>query len=150
MKKIFVRIVFWAMLGLMPVMASCQGLVDAVLGTEDQPTAQPSHISGISLTGEQIKDGELKINAGLQLKLIATIIPADTQETVINWTSSDNSVVSISPEGLLTAVKAGTAEVKVTSSIDSSIYASVTVYVLDGSLNLSEEPVDQSRADARG
>ena len=84
------------------------------------------------------------------LQLTATIIPSDTQETDVNWTSSDASVVSVSSTGQITALKPGTAVVTVTSSIDTSKYASVTVFVLDGSLDISDDPVDQSKADARG
>lgn len=150
MKKIISKIVFVAVIGLTPVMTSCQGLVDAVLGTEDQPTTTPVHISGISISGEGIVDGELKINGGLTLQLTATVSPADTQETEVKWTSSDDAVVTVSSEGLITAVKAGTAVVKVTSSVDATKYASVTVYVSEGALKMNDEPVDQSQADSRG
>ena len=144
MKKIFRIFVIVVMMGFVPVMTSCQGLVDAIVGTEDNPSTTPtaSHITGITLSGEGIVNGELKINKSL--------MPSDTQETDVNWTSSDASVVSVSTTGQITALKPGTAVVTVTSSIDTSKYASVTVFVLDGSLDINEDPVDQSKADARG
>ena len=152
MKKIFRIFVIVVMMGFVPVMTSCQGLVDAIVGTEDNPSTTPtaSHITGITLSGEGIVNGELKINKSLMLQLTVTIIPSDTQETDVNWTSSDASVVSVSTTGQITALKPGTAVVTVTSSIDTSKYASVTVFVLDGSLDISDDPVDQSKADARG
>lgn len=152
MKKIFRIILIVVMLGFVPVMTSCQGLIDAIVGTEDNPSTTPtvSHITGITLSGEGIVNGELKINKGLMLQLIATIIPSDTQETDIYWSSSDASVVSVSTTGQITALNPGTAVVTVTSSIDTSKKASVTVFVLDGSLNVNDDPVDQSTADTRG
>ena len=152
MKKIFRMFVIVVMLGFVPVMTSCQGLIDAIVGTEDNPSTTPtvSHITGIKLSGEGIVNGELKINKGLMLQLTATIIPSDTQETDVYWSSSDASVVSVSTTGQITALKPGTAVVTVTSSIDTSKKASVTVFVLDGSLNVNDDPVDQSTADTRG
>ena len=152
MKKLFIMFVIVVMLGFVPVMTSCQGLIDAVVGTEDNPSTTPtvSHITGITLSGEGIVNGELKINKGLMLQLIATIIPSDTQETDIYWSSSDASVVSVSTTGQITALKPGTAVVTVTSSIDTTKKASVTVFVLDGSLNVNDDPVDESTADTRG
>ena len=152
MKKIFRMFAIVVMMGFVPVMTSCQGFIDAVLGTEDNPSTTPtvSHITGITLSGEGIVNGELKLNKGLKLQLTATIIPSDTQETDIYWSSSDASVVSISTTGEIAALKPGTAVVTVTSSIDTSKNASVTVFVLDGSLNMSDDPVDQSTADTRG
>lgn len=152
MKKIFRMFVIVVMLGFVPVMTSCQGLIDAIVGTEDNPSTTPtvSHITGITLSGEGIVNGELKINKGLMLQLIATIIPSDTQETDIYWSSSDASVVSVSTTGQITTLKPGTAVVTVTSSIDTTKKASVTVFVLDGSLNVNDDPVDQSTADTRG
>lgn len=152
MKKIFRIILIVVMLGFVPVITSCQGLIDAIVGTEDNPSTTPtvSHITGITLSGEGIVNGELKINKGLMLQLTATIIPSDTQETDIYWSSSDASVVSVSTTGQITALKPGTAVVTVTSSIDTTKKASVTVFVLDGSLNVNDDPVDQSTADTRG
>ena len=77
-------------------------------------------------------------------------VSSDTQETDVYWSSSDVSVVSVSTTGQITALKPGTAVVTVTSSIDTSKKASVTVFVLDGSLNVNDDPVDQSVADTRG
>ena len=56
MKKIFRMFVIVVMLGFVPVMTSCQGLIDAIVGTEDNPSTTPtvSHITGITLSGEGI------------------------------------------------------------------------------------------------
>ena len=152
MKKIFRMFVIVVMMGFVPVMTSCQGFIDAIVGTEDNPTTTPtvSHITGITLSGEGIVNGELMINKGLMQQLTATIIPSDTQETDVYWTSSDANVVSVSATGQITALKPGTAVVTVTSSIDTSKKASVTVLVQDGSLNINDDPVDQSMAETRG
>lgn len=152
MKKIISMIVFFAVVGIMPVMTSCQGLVDAVLGTDDNPSTTPtvSHISGISITADGIENGELKINAGLKQQLTATITPPETQETSVNWKSSDESVLTVTTTGEISAIKDGTAIVTVTSAVDATKSATLTVLIIDNKLNINNEPIDQMNSDARG
>ena len=137
MKKIFRIFVIVVMMGFVPVMTSCQGLVDAIVGTEDNPSTTQSvvHISGITIIGEGIVNGELSLKVGDNLQLATTITPTETTETEVIWKSSDESIITVSSTGLLTAVKAGTATITVTSAIDASISASVIVIV-------SESPVE--------
>ena len=151
MKKIINKFAFLAMMALVPALTSCQGLIDAIVGNEDSPSSTPTvvHISGISISGDDIVDGVITINKGLKSQLTANITPSDTEETSVNWKSSDESVVKVSSTGQITAVKAGTATVTVTSAIDTTISASVLVIVEDGELNMSDDPVDQSTADSR-
>ncbi len=155
MIKIIKKFAFLAIMALVPALTSCQGLIDAVVGSDDNPssgnTSTAVHISGISISGDGIVNGELKINVGLKSQLTTTITPSETDETSVNWKSSDESVLKVSSTGEITAIKAGTATVTVTSAIDATIYATLIVQVTveDGKLDLSDDPVDQSQAHSR-
>ena len=53
-------------------------------------------------------DESIEIKRGVTKELTATINPTDTTEdTTITWTSSDNDIASISPDGIVTALKTG-------------------------------------------
>jgi uncharacterized protein YjdB len=152
MKKIFKSFVMLVMMGFVPVMTSCQGLIDAIIGSEDTPSSTTPtvvHITGVSISGAGIQNGTATISVGSTLQLTATVTPSNTSETALNWTSSDTSVLTVSDSGLLTALKAGTVTVKVTSAIDAQVWAQITVNVEDGSINVNTNPVDQSHADTR-
>ena len=55
------------------------------------------------------------ITRGETLQLHATVIPAAAYGTVLTWTSSDENIATVSENGLVTAVSAGTATITVSS-----------------------------------
>lgn len=55
--------------------------------------------------------------------------PAEVAEDYINWTSSDESVATVSSLGEVTAVLPGTATITATSTLDNTVSASATVTV---------------------
>lgn len=57
--------------------------------------------------GIQISQRELEINVGETLQMIAQTLPLEKSDGRITWESEDNTVVSISNDGVLTAKKAG-------------------------------------------
>ena len=86
----------------------------------------------LTITPVQIPATEITLNAtsqklltGKTVTLTATVAPADTTDTVV-WTSSDESVATVSAEGVVTGVKAGTAVITVTAG---NVKAECTVTV---------------------
>ena len=71
-------------------------------------------------------EGDFTLNVGESKQLSYTLTPADA-ETQLTWTSDNENVVSINPDGTVTAVAPGSATITVTS--DNGISASVTVSV---------------------
>ena len=70
------------------------------------------------------------------LQLTATISPADATEKRVKWSSSNDSVATVTADGLVTAVGDGTAEITVTT-VDKGYCASCTVKVtLEQAVNL--------------
>ena len=157
MKKIFEKFAIVVMMGLVPVMTSCQGLVDAVFGEVDQPSSSVTptiiHIDGITITGYTADAGATAtttVEIGTKVQLSVVISPENTSELDITWKSNDESVVKVYSDGLIEAVGIGEAVITVTSKIDTSVSATLTVKVKDASLNINNNAIDQSHADARG
>lgn len=75
---------------------------------KDEP--KPPSLSGITL----IKD-TLKINVGDTRSINLTLTPANFDKTALVWHSSDNTIVSVDNNGLLTAISEGEAIITVTN-----------------------------------
>ena len=75
----------------------------------DTPTPEV-HVTGVTLN----KTAE-ELAIGGTLQLIATIEPSDATEKAVTWESSDPTVATVSATGLVTAVKAGSTTITVTT-----------------------------------
>ena len=89
----------------------------------------------------------LTLKVGEEYPLKETVTPVDTSAPAsypgVTWKSSDISVATVNSEGLITAKKAGTATITVTSSRDSSKKATCTLTVIAaGGGNGSSEGVE--------
>ncbi|MBQ4346084.1 MAG: D-alanyl-D-alanine carboxypeptidase family protein [Oscillospiraceae bacterium] len=86
----------------------------------------PGSVTGIELTfyAVSLKVGENKMP-------IVTMSPADATDKSEQWTSSDESVATVNWLGDITAVGPGVCIVRVTSVNNPSVYAEVTVTVMD-------------------
>ena len=94
------------------------------------------HIESIALPKDvQMSRGETKV-------LPVTVLPEDTDDTpVFQWSSSDPQVASVDKEtGMITAKKAGEAEITVTNVSGVEVFAKTTVTVAEK--NLTEEMMD--------
>lgn len=108
-----------------------------------------AHIKSLAITGEGIADGKVALKVGSTLQLAAELTPAETDETGVTWSTSDAETVSVSTSGLITAVKPGKAEVKVTSTANSKVSATLKVTVEDDFIDISDTTVDPGSAQAR-
>lgn len=80
----------------------------------------------------------VSLRAGEEVVLTATVSPADATDRTVTWSSSDESVGSVS-DGVFTAKKAGTATVTATSG---EISATCTVAVFEPVPTVPAEAVD--------
>ena len=70
----------------------------------------------VAVTGVAINESNVKVKVGATTKLTATITPADATITGITWESSDPTVATVDRvTGIVTGVKAGTANITVTT-----------------------------------
>ena len=111
----------WLLLLMMTVgMTSCQGLVDAVFGTEDHPVQ-----SGSTTPDIQIDNATLTLSVGQTASRPATAKSADIQLT---YASSTPAVATVSQTGKVTAFSAGETTVTVSApQISKSVSFKVVV-----------------------
>ncbi len=82
----------------------------------------------VSVSDVTIQPSILNILEGRTWQLVATISPPDAVEKSVSWSSSDESIATVTSEGLLTGVSLGTAEITVTAE-DGGLTASVAVTI---------------------
>ena len=83
----------------------------------------------IPVTGVSLDKTEAALSQGDTLKLTATITPADADNKNVIWTSSDEKVATVTADGVITAVSAGTVTITVKTE-DGNFTASCTVTVV--------------------
>lgn len=91
------------------------------------------HVSGVTLDQASLtmKDGETS-------KLIATVTPSNADNQNVSWNSDNTAVATVAADGTVTTVKAGTANITVTTE-DGGKTASCTIIVIcDHSLTKTE------------
>ena len=84
-------------------------------------------VTSVSVSGDGVKDGKLKLESGASAQLTATVSPSNATDRKVSWTSSDSSVANVMGTGVVTAgSKAGRATVTATAG---GVSASVEVTV---------------------
>lgn len=82
----------------------------------------------VGLTGINIKEVG-KVGTGLKVKTRTTFVPANTTETGLVWTSSDESIATVDEMGVITGVAPGTVKITATSETSKNVSKSINVTV---------------------
>lgn len=102
---------------------------DGVMQVIDAPLYKNGQPVDKDLQSIQIDREKLDLFEGGTETLSCIFTPSDATDKQITWTSSNESVATVTAEGVVTAVKAGTATITATSVANPSIAASITVTV---------------------
>ena len=82
-------------------------------------------------------NGALKLSVGNEVTIPYTAFPENAEDTSVVWSTTDSgSVLTVTADGVITAVGEGTAEVTVTSQAVPEVTASFTVEVADAEASL--------------
>lgn len=76
-----------------------------------------------------LASSSLTLELGDTYTLFAVVTPLNAPDRSITWTSSDSNVASVSDEGVVTAVNAGTATITVTANDGSGVKAECVIIV---------------------
>lgn len=89
----------------------------------------------------ELQMSEVTVAKGDTLHFSATVYPEDANNTAVNWTSSDPSVLTVDKEGVVTAVGGGHATITATAADGSDVSASceVTVVILVEEIKLGSK-----------
>lgn len=71
------------------------------------------------VSGVQLDKVELSMELNATAKLEATVLPANAENKLVSWASSNEAVVSVEQDGTITAVGYGTATITVTTAQNS-------------------------------
>lgn len=72
---------------------------------------------------------ELTVDVGRTGVMKATVLPADTNDKKVTWTSSDEKIAKVNAQGRVTGVKVGECEIICTSKTSGKVQAKATVHV---------------------
>ena len=107
-------------------------------------------ISSLEIKADGLDNGKMTLVVGESVQLSSVIYPANASDVRVTWKSGDENVLTVSETGLVAAVNSGTTTVTLQSVANPEIKATVVVLVIDGTIDVNNEPVDQSLAEARG
>lgn len=82
----------------------------------------------VYVTGASLNTANLSLNINATSRLTATVAPANATNQAVSWTSSNNTVATVSNTDLITAKSRGTATITVTT-VDGNRTATCTVTV---------------------
>lgn len=82
-------------------------------------------------TAIQLSQSTMALETGATGKLTYSLLPANTSETGVTWSSSNKKVATVAADGTVTAKGAGEATITVKSTADTSVKATCKVTVTD-------------------
>lgn len=88
-------------------------------------------VENIPISNISLDVSTLALKTGEEHQFIPTVEPENALDRTVTWTSSDETIVAVNENGLVTAKSAGTAVITATSNYDKSISISCTVTVTD-------------------
>lgn len=83
-----------------------------------------------SISARNVTTGELTLASGKKLQLDIQVYPKNAKNKEVKFKSSNSKVVSVNSKGVLTAKKAGTAEITVKSKASSKVTETIEVTVV--------------------
>ncbi|MBO5883723.1 MAG: Ig-like domain-containing protein, partial [Clostridia bacterium] len=102
------------------------GTATITVTTANGKTATCNVTVTVEASGVTLDKNSIRINAGEDNILTATIAPNDTTDKTLTWTTSDETVATVE-NGTVTAVGAGTATITVTTANGKTATCQVTV-----------------------
>lgn len=116
--------------GLITAISEGDAVITAING--DISTSCSVTVKSPIIDAEQIilNLDSIELNVGETFQLEATVLPEDTTDKTVTWSSSDEGVVTVSESGLVTAISAG--EIIITASCG-EISATCEITVLEDS-----------------
>ena len=104
---------------------------------------EPKEPATVSVAGVALNKSSVNLNEGGSESLTATVSPSNATNKSVSWKSSDTGVATVDANGKVTAVKAGSATITVTTS-DGSKTATCSVTVAANSVPVTGVTIDKA------
>ena len=95
-----------------------------------------AELPSVAVTGVSVSPSLANLTVGSSLSLSASVAPSDATDPGVSWSSSDEGVATVGPDGLVTGVSVGVATVTATTS-DGGHTASAEVTVEESQIRVS-------------
>ena len=102
--------------------------VSSFFNSVQTPDTVQAVTPAVAVTGVSVAPTTATVAAGSTESLTATVAPANATDKAVTWSSSDTTVATVSDEGVVTGVAAGSANITVTTH-DGSFTATCAVTV---------------------
>lgn len=102
--------------------------VSSFFNSVQTPDTVQAVTPAVAVTGVSVAPTTATVAAGSTESLTATVAPANATDKAVTWSSSDTAVATVSDEGVVTGVAAGSANITVTTH-DGSFTATCAVTV---------------------
>ena len=112
----------WSPAGVKGIVVDARyGLADVstffdAIQTPDSIQVSPDPHHDVPVTGVSVVPTTGSVTVGEQLTITASVAPADATDKSVTWSSSDESIATVSEEGVVTGVAAGDATITVTTT----------------------------------
>lgn len=97
-----------------PFVDLIQGKIDADLGNGEDGDIPEEEVTPVAVTEVNLDINSCAIVTGGTGQLTATVGPADAENQVVTWTSSNEAIATVDSSGTITAVGVGNATITVT------------------------------------
>ena len=108
-----------------------RGNVSVIATARDGGNARANYYMQVVQNAEEIRldQPEITVDTGRNGVLRATVLPADTNDKYVLWSSSDEGIAKVNAYGQVTGVEPGTCEITCTDRKTGSVQAKATVHV---------------------
>lgn len=120
--------------GVVRVLAASEGVATVTAYAKDNNGARAQSIvivtdNYVPVTSLSLNKTELSLTEGDEYHFTATTAPASATYAAVKWSSSDEAVLTVSSDGLITAIKAGAATITATTADGTALVASCDVTI---------------------
>lgn len=113
------------------VTAHAKGNARMVATAQDGSNVRVNINVKVTQKAEQItfKADDVTVDAGKKIQLTATVLPKNTDDKSVVWSSSDESIATVDARGRVSAISLGTCEITCASASVPEVKAAATVHV---------------------
>lgn len=100
----------------------------------------------VKVTGITLNKTTASVVKGKTVALTATVTPDTATDKTIKWTTSNKNVATVSPDGVVTAVAAGTAIITATAADDREVKATCKITVTNPVIKVTKVTLNKTTA----
>ncbi len=100
----------------------------------------------VKVTGITLNKTTASVVKGKTVALTATVTPDTATDKTIKWTTSNKNVATVSTDGVVTAVAAGTATITATAADDSGVKATCKITVTNPVIKVTKVTLNKTTA----